>query len=218
VLPWTCAATGGGLRSGARFRLADCADDAAAVLAHLGVPPVLAGRLLDGRAGHAAAGPPPPRPVAGFVLCATALDWSDARQKVFWRTMGGLRLLLGLFPAACWTTGMRLAGRAVAREQLGGLGAVAGQRARRRRGRAGSWAASTAAAWAGALPQPRAVVLTSRDRLVPPRKQRALAPRWASRRWSSTPTTTPARSDAERFVALLLRALGSLRTAARQSA
>jgi pimeloyl-ACP methyl ester carboxylesterase len=51
-----------------------------------------------------------PDRVAGFVLCATASDWSDLRLRVFWRTMTGLRLLLGLFPRGVWRTAMRLAG------------------------------------------------------------------------------------------------------------
>jgi hypothetical protein len=72
--------------------------------------------------------------------------------------------------------------------------------------------------WAGELPQPRAVVLTSRDRLVPPRKQRALAAALGVTPLVIDADHDACSVDAERFVALLLRALGSLRTAARQSA
>jgi hypothetical protein len=72
--------------------------------------------------------------------------------------------------------------------------------------------------WAGELVQPRAVVLTSRDRLVPPRKQRALAAAL-----QVTPLVIDADHDAcsvdaARFVALVLRGLAGLRTAARQTA
>ena len=217
VLAMDLRGHGRGLRSGDPFRLADCADDAAAVLAHLKIEPVLAvGYSMGGPVTQLLASRHPDR-VAGFVLCATALSWNDPRQKVVWRTMGGLRLLLGLFPRGVWTAGMRLAG-APSREsnwvasELSRGSARDVAEAGRELGRFDS------SGWAGALPQPRAVVLTARDRLVPPRKQRALAAAL-----QVTPLVIDADHDAcsvdaQRFVALLLRALGGLRAAARQSA
>ncbi len=109
----------------------------------------------------------------GLVLCATAPDWQDPHLKVLWRTMALLRLGLGLFPTAAWNaslTGMRegpyrtwLAAelsRGSARDV-----AEAGRELGRYDGRP----------WLGELDVPSAVVLTARDRNVPPRKQRELA-------------------------------------------
>ena len=72
--------------------------------------------------------------------------------------------------------------------------------------------------WAGELVQPRAVVLTSRDRLVPPRKQRALAAALQVTPLVLSADHDACSVDADRFVPLVLGALGGLRTAARQSA
>ncbi len=174
VLAMDLRGHGRGLRSADRFRLADCADDAAEVLRALALPPALVvGYSMGGPVAQLLARRHPDQ-VAGFVLCATALDWSDPRMKVFWRTMGGLRLLLGLFPHGSWRTGMRLAG-APSREsdwvaaELSRGSARDLAEAGRELGRFDS------SDWAGGLPQPRAVVLMTRDRLVPPRKQHALA-------------------------------------------
>lgn len=174
VLAMDLRGHGRGLRAAEPFRLADCADDAAALLATLGTgPATVVGYSMGGPVTQLLARRHPER-VAAFVLCATALDWSDRSQKLFWHTMGGLRLLLGLFPRGSWTLGMRLGGAA---------------------DRAGTWTASelsrgsardlaeagrelgrfNSAGWAAELEQPRAVLLTTRDRLVPPTKQRALA-------------------------------------------
>ncbi|MCW2607669.1 MAG: alpha/beta hydrolase, partial [Frankiales bacterium] len=110
VLAMDLRGHGRGLRSSDPFRLADCADDAGGVLAELGLSDVLVvGYSMGGPVTQLLAKRHPDR-VGGFVLCATALDWSDPRQKAVWRTMGGLRLLLGLFPTGVWRAGLRAAG------------------------------------------------------------------------------------------------------------
>jgi len=176
VLAMDLRGHGRGLRSGAPFRLADCADGAAGVLAALGLPrAVVVGYSMGGPVAQLLARRHPDR-VAGLVLCATALDWSDPRMKVFWRTMGGLRLLLGLFPRGSWSAGMRMSGAPsresnwVASELSRGSGRDLAE-AGRELGRFDS------SGWAGELPQPAAVVMMTSDRLVPPRKQQALAQR-----------------------------------------
>jgi 3-oxoadipate enol-lactonase len=209
VLAMDLRGHGRGLRSTDPFRLADCADDAAGVLRELG---------LDGVTvvGYSMGGPVTqllarrhPELVAGIVLCATALDWSDPRMKAFWRAMSGLRLVLGAFPQGTWKAGMRLAGA-----PSHGSSWVAGELSRgsardvaeagRELGRFDS------SAWAGELSPPAAVVVTTRDRLVPPRKQRALA-----EALGVSPHLVDADHDAcsvepRRFTAGLLRALGDL--------
>ena len=174
VLAMDLRGHGRGLRASEPFRLRDCADDAAGVLRALGVRPALV-------VGYSMGGPVAqllarhhPELVAGFVLCATALDWSDPRMKAFWRAMGGLRLVLGAFPTGAWKAGMRLAG-APARGSSWVAGELSRSSARdvaeagRELGRFDS------SGWVADLTPPGAVVVMTRDRLVPPRKQRALA-------------------------------------------
>ena len=206
VLAMDLRGHGRGLRSGVAFRLGDCADDAAGVLAQLGLPPALVvGYSMGGPVTQLLARRHRER-VRGFVLCATALDWSDPRQKVFWRTMGGLRLLLGLFPQGAWRAGMRLAGAPsresnwVASELSRGSARDLAEAGRELGRFDSSW-------WVGELPQPRSVIVMTRDRLVPPRKQRQLA-----RALQVEPVLLEADHDAcstqpARFVRALLGAL-----------
>ncbi len=210
VLAMDLRGHGRGLRSGEPFRLTDCAEDAAGLLSVVGVGPVLVvGYSMGGPVAQLLAKRHPDR-VAGIVLCATALDWSDLRQKVVWRTMGGLRLLLGLFPRGVWSAGMRLSGASspesnwVASELSRGSARDLAE-AGRELGRFDS------SPWTAELGQPRAVVLMTRDRLVPPRKQQALADALG---------VDPVRIDADhdacsvepnRFVTALLSALADVR-------
>ncbi len=217
VLAMDLRGHGRGLRSHAHFRLTDCADDAAGVLEALGLPPALVvGYSMGGPVAQLLARRHPER-VAGFVLCATALDWSDPRQKVAWRAMGGLRLVLGLFPTGAWRAGMRLAGAPsqksawVASELSRGSARDLAE-AGRELGRFDS------SGWAHELPQPRAVVVMTRDRLVPPRKQRDLA-----RALGVEPVLLDADHDAcsaapRAFVPSLLAALRAVQGRARRSA
>lgn len=174
VLAMDLRGHGRGLRTAAPFRLSDCADDAAVVLVALGLTDALVvGYSMGGPVTQLLARRHPER-VAGFVLCATALDWSDPRQKAFWRTMGGLRLVLGLFPQGAWRTGMRLAG-APSRESNWVASELSRGSARDLAEAGRELGRFDSSGWAGELPQPRAVVVMTRDRLVPPRKQRRLA-------------------------------------------
>ena len=166
---------GRGLRSPDPFSLKDCADDAAALLAHLKVQPVLA-------VGYSMGGPIAsllarhhPRLVAGVVLGATAMDWSGRRMKTFWRMMAGLRLALGLAPERLWQRGLKAAGFPqsaittwVAAELSRGSSVDIAE-AGRELGRYNS------TSWIAGLDPPGAVIVTTEDTAVPPAKQRALA-------------------------------------------
>ena len=174
VLAMDLRGHGRGLRSDAPFRLADCADDAAGVLAEVGVPTAtVVGYSMGGPVASLLARRHPGR-VAGIVLCATALDWSDPRQKAFWRLMGGLRLVLGLFPQGSWRAGMRLAG-APSRDSAWVAAELSRGSARDLAEAGRELGRFDSTDWIGELPQPAAVIVMTRDRLVPPRKQRALA-------------------------------------------
>lgn len=210
VLAMDLRGHGRGLRSSQPFRLQECADDAAALLDALGVPCALV-------AGYSMGGPitqllarRQPEKVAGFVLCATALDWQDPWQRAVWLTMGGLRVVLGAFPLGVWRAIVRVQG---ADEQHSSW--VAGELSRssardlaeagRELGRFDS------SSWCGELQQPAAVVLTGKDRLVPPVKQRDLA-----RALGVAPHVLDADHDAcskvpDAFVEALLAALVAVR-------
>ena len=217
VLAMDLRGHGRGLRASTPFRLEDCADDAAGVLQALGVRSAyVVGYSMGGPVTQLLARRHPER-VAGMVLCATALDWSDPRDKAFWRAMGGLRLVLGAFPQGAWKAGMRLAG-APSR----GSSWVAGELSRgsardiaeagRELGRFDS------SGWAGELTPPAAVLVMTRDRLVKPRKQRALA-----QALGVEPHLVQGDHDAcsmqpQRFVAALQEALRGLRDRRRRPA
>jgi pimeloyl-ACP methyl ester carboxylesterase len=174
VLAMDLRGHGRGLRTADRFRLADCADDAAAMLAELGIDTALVvGYSMGGPVTQLLAQRHPER-VAGFVLCATALDWQDAKQKAFWRTMGVLRGAMGLFPLGFWRTMVRASGGN--RAESSWVTAELSRGSARDLAEAGrELSRFDSSSWVGSLPQPAAVVITARDRLVPPRKQRALA-------------------------------------------
>jgi 3-oxoadipate enol-lactonase len=166
---------GRGLRTPADFRLADCADDAAALVATLGCGPVTA-------VGYSMGGPIAqlmarrhPEAVSGLVMCATSTDWRALYLRGFWRSMAAIRLALGLFPTGYWRGLLRLAGTPagqartwMASELSRGSArdlAEAGRELGRYDGRP----------WLASLRTPAASVITTRDRAVPPRKQRELA-------------------------------------------
>ncbi len=174
VLAMDLRGHGRGLRSSERFTLADCADDAAGLLEVLGVEHALVvGYSLGGPVAQLLARRHPDR-VAGLVLCATAQDWHDPRQRLVWRTMGVLRLALGAFPLGVWRAVVRLQG---AEEQHASwVAAELSRSSARDLAEAGrELGRFDSSGWAGELRQPGAVVLTTRDRLVPPAHQRALA-------------------------------------------
>ena len=206
---------GRGLRTAEPFRLTDCAADAAALLAELGTGPAVA-------VGYSMGGPiaqlmarDHPGSVAGLVLCATAQDWRDWWMRGFWRSMAVVRLWLGLVPLRSWPWVLRLGGLQpgpatdwVAAELSRGSSidvAEAGRELRR----------YDARPWLAELRRlPAAVVVTTRDRSIRPRKQRRMAEALAA-------PTFPVRGDhgaiateAEAFRAALLAALDSVRVGA----
>jgi 3-oxoadipate enol-lactonase len=171
---------GRGLRTDAPFRIEDCADDAAALLATLGVDrAVVAGYSMGGPIALSLARRHPGA-VAGLVLAATALEFSsDVRDEALWRGLtvieGALRQGRGdgivqrllreavdrqpeLDAHRAWLTGELRRGYVP--------GILEAGRALR---------TFDARGWAAGIDHPASVVVTTRDRLVLPRKQRALA-------------------------------------------
>jgi 3-oxoadipate enol-lactonase len=171
---------GRGIKSTRRFRLADCADDAAAVCEALDLPPVIA-------VGYSMGGPIAqlvwhrhPERLRGLVLCATSRNFAgQPREKAAFAALTGATAVVRAMPE-------RL--RLLLRERVTG-GRFDTDRPQ------GRWAASefersdgrmlleagqalgrySSHEWIHQVDVPTAVVLTERDRLVLPHRQRKLA-------------------------------------------
>jgi 3-oxoadipate enol-lactonase len=171
---------GRGMRSIQPFTLEDVADDAAAVVRALGIDSVIA-------AGYSMGGPIAmltaqrhPDLVKGLVVQATALEWSASwRDRLSWMWLPALGAIL-----RSWAY-PRYLKRGVARVIPVGhdlevyLPWILGEM---QRGNShaiiqagGTIKRYDARPWARALGLPAVALVTTRDRLVRPRKQRALA-------------------------------------------
>lgn len=171
---------GRGMRSEERFTLEDAADDAAALLRTLETGPAIV-------VGYSMGGPIAlllqerhPELVAGLVLEATALEWrATRRERVVFKFMAAMEFVLRMGrPKGFLERALRdavqqspdlapLLGWLKGELQRGDPAALADA------GRAlGTFDARP---FAGRIAAPTAVVVTTKDRLVRPRKQRQLA-------------------------------------------
>jgi pimeloyl-ACP methyl ester carboxylesterase len=202
---------GRGIRSPDPFTLEDCADDAAALVAHLQLQPVLA-------VGYSMGGPIAslmarnhPEWVSGIVLGATAMDWSGRRMRTFWRTMAALRLAMGLAPETFWRRGLKAAGfpespiTTWTAAELSRGNSVDIAEAGRELGRFDS------SAWIAGLDARAAVIVTTQDTGVPPSKQRALAAAMSAPEFPVRGDHSSVVTRADEFNAQLLTALDAVR-------
>lgn len=180
---------GRGIRSRRRFRLADCADDMAALLEHLDTGPVIV-------AGYSMGGPIAqllwrrhPELVSGLVLCATSYRFvTGTRERFIFSSMmatavGTTRTgeLLSRAPAASMRRwGRRGTAPPAPAVRPANLRAWAAGEMRRHdpvkimeAGHAiGSY---NARRWIGEIDVPTTVLVTERDRAIDPGEQRKLA-------------------------------------------
>jgi 3-oxoadipate enol-lactonase len=166
---------GRGLRPMAPFRLVECAGDAAAVLHSLELAPaVVVGYSMGGAIAQLVARDHRDV-VSGLVLSGTAQHWQDPQTRRVWRAMGLLGFTLSVAPRASYQAGFRRLGMrdpvasAWLLSELERHSARDVAEAGRELGRFDS------RPWLGSVDVPSAVVLTSKDTAVAPRKQRALA-------------------------------------------
>jgi len=171
---------GRGPRVDSKFELEDIADDAAALLGALGVEQVIA-------VGYSMGGPVAmllarrhPQLVRGLVVQATALEWcASVVDRVRWKTARIIGPLLRSFAYQRWLVHgiRRLLGPGHALPRY--VPWLAGEMRRNdpltivQAGQ--SISRYDARPWAGQLRVPAASLVTTRDRLVKPRKQYALA-------------------------------------------
>jgi pimeloyl-ACP methyl ester carboxylesterase len=172
---------GRGIRTSEPFTLEDCADDAAALLRDLGTGPVVL-------VGYSMGGPIAmhtwrrhPEIVAGLVLEATALEWRETRlERLAWWTM--LRVMEFLFRSRLTERlGRRMLTRLTdasptIKPYVPWIEAETSRGNPRMIAEAGrALSGHDARDWAAEVDVPAAVLLTTDDHLVKPRKQRALA-------------------------------------------
>ena len=171
---------GRGIRSRRPFRLADCADDTAALAAVLGVERFIAVVYSMGGPIAQLAWKRHRDVVSGLVLCATGTRFarSDPRSQALFGGMYGLSMAARLTPAL---TRRRVMGDVVTRRLAGSpLGDWAG--AELRRNDPASLLQAGAAIgrfdsreWITDVDVPTSVVVTKDDQLVSPHRQLALA-------------------------------------------
>lgn len=171
---------GRGMRSTEPFTLEDCADDAAALLDQIGADRVIVvGYSMGGPVGMLLARRHPGR-VKALVMQATALEWRDAaRERMVWRLLAALEpgLRLG---ADTDTTERVLRQAAEDQPELEALrpwliGELRRGMSPELAGAGRALSRYDARPWAAHLGLPAAMLITTRDRLVRPAKQRELA-------------------------------------------
>lgn len=166
---------GRGLRALVPFRLSDCAGDAAAVLRTLdAVPAVVVGYSMGGAIAQLMARDHADV-VQGVVLSGTAQHWQDPRTRRVFRTMGILGLTLSLAPRSVLRAGLRRAGIHDDQHSVWLRSELMRHDARDIAEAGRELARFDSRPWLGAVPAPVAVVVTTRDDLVPVYKQRELA-------------------------------------------
>ena len=170
---------GRGIRSRRRFRLEDCADDAAAVAEQLGIDRLTA-------VGYSMGGPIAQllwrrhrRLVDGLVLCATSRNFrGHPRERLMFSVLPGMTAAVRLTPG---TLRRRIADELFGRKVIDSpIGQWAFEELRRNSPTkvleaAQSLGRFTSADWIGEVDVPTAVVVTTRDQLVPPSRQLKLA-------------------------------------------
>jgi pimeloyl-ACP methyl ester carboxylesterase len=169
---------GRGIRPAEPFRLRDCADDAAELVRYLGCGPVVGVGYSMGGTILQLIARDHPELLSSAVFCATASEFrTRVVMRFVWSGMGAFQLYLRLAPRVSWEAFVRLAARGDPATTAWLVGEL-------RRGAA--WDIAEAGreigrfdsrSWVAAIGVPSAVVVTSRDLLVPAARQRDLARR-----------------------------------------
>ena len=213
---------GRGIRSRSRFRLADCADDAAALIDQLGTGPVIA-------VGYSMGGPVAqllwyrhPDKVAGLVLCATTHQFSSNTREAR-AFLSGLQMMARVARLTPDVVLQSLSRRVLsARVMDGPLSEWVRHEVARGNPRSLLEAGTAigrydAGPWIGSIDAPTAVVLTEHDNVVAPGRQRRMAAAIPGAEVFPVPGDhSVCATDARRFVPALLGALHSVSRRARQ--
>jgi 3-oxoadipate enol-lactonase len=201
---------GRGLRQMNDFRLADCAADAAAALRQLEVAPALVVGYSMGGAIAQLMARDHLDAVRGLVLSGTAQHWQDTRTRRAFKALGALGFMLSVAPRSTWRAGFRRVGLGESAENAWALSEMMRHSAQdiveagRELGRFDS------RPWLRPLPIPAAVVLTTRDELVAPAKQRQLAAALRAPVFEAPISHLQITTSGEAYNPALLRALAAV--------
>lgn len=206
---------GRGIRDAHRFTLEACADDAAALVRHLGIPKVVAvGYSMGGPVAMLLAARHPDL-VAGLVLEATGLEWSATRRERFvWKMMWLVGFLMGSDAGRLLLTRLNGGVPDIPEDMLKYLGWLEGEF---RRGDPADLAEAGRAlgrfdgrALATRITAPVASVITTQDQLVPTAKQRELAERLDARIFEFAGDHLAAGVQGRAFAAVTLEAIAAV--------
>jgi pimeloyl-ACP methyl ester carboxylesterase len=166
---------GRGIRTGAPFRLDDCADDAAELLRQMQVGPALVVGYSMGGAIAQLLAHRHPGVVKGVVLSATSDQWREKRRmRLGWRTMRALQFALTHYNHRFWKRLMRRSG--FGDEILDWIISELERSDPRAIAEAGrEMSRFDSRPWLAEIEAPVAVIVPTHDQLVPPSFQRALA-------------------------------------------
>lgn len=201
---------GRGLRALDRFRLADCAADAAAVLRALDTgPSIIVGYSMGGAIAQLIARDHRDV-VSALVLSGTCQHFQDPETRKLWKWMSPAGLMVSVAPRRSFALGFKQAGIELSAATAWWLSELMRHSARdiaeagRELGRFDS------RPWLRAVDVPAAVVLTSRDRSVAPAKQRELAAALGAEIFDAPIDHLEITNRADAYNPALLAALGSL--------
>jgi pimeloyl-ACP methyl ester carboxylesterase len=202
---------GRGLRPLVPFRLADCAADAAALVRTLALAPaIVVGYSMGGAIAQLVARDHPDV-VAGVVLSGTAQHWQDPQTRRVWKAMGAFGLMLSVAPRLTWRAGFRRVGLPLSRNTVWLQSELMRNSARdiaeagRELGRFDS------RPWLPAITAPAAVVITTSDDAVSPRKQRELAAALGAQVFEVAVNHVELVAKASTYNPVLLQAIAALR-------
>jgi len=209
---------GRGLRPLTPFRLVDCAGDAASVLRELGLAPAtVVGYSMGGAIAQLIARDHPDV-VSGVVLSATAQHWKDKRTQRAFKAMGALGLSVSLAPRTFWRLGSRRAGLKPSARSVWLQCELMRHSARDIAEAGRELARFDSRPWLPSVPAPIAVLITTKDELVPPFKQRQLAATAGGPVFESPLDHMELVFRSEHYNPMLLEAIASVRPPAEDEA
>ncbi len=204
---------GRGLRALVPFRLVDCAADAAAVLRTLDVAPALVVGYSMGGAIAQLVARDHRDVVRGLVCSGTAQHWQESDSRRLWRSMGALGLALSVAPRTSWRSGLRRVGLEDSPRTAWLQSEMLRQSARDMAEAGRELGRFDSRPWLSGVDVPAAVVLTSRDTAVLPRKQHELAAALQARVFEVAVGHLDLNTKADRYNPALLQALAAVSSA-----
>jgi 3-oxoadipate enol-lactonase len=205
---------GRGLRPLTKFRLTDCAADAAGVLRQLGAAPAIVVGYSMGGAITQLIARDHADVISGIVVSGTAQHWQEPEVKRTWKLMGALGFALTVNPDRFWSYGFKRTGLSSRR---GAPARVAWLRSELLRHSASAISEAgrelsrfDSRPWLKPLPVPSAIVITTKDSAVPVWKQRELAAALQAEVFEAAIDHLEVTTAAERYTGPLLAAIAAV--------